>query len=410
MKLKDRKAFEIFKYLGPGFLITVGFIDPGNWAANIAAGSDFGYNLLWLITLSTVMLIILQHNAAHLGIVTGLCLSEASKKYFNKYVGSAFLISAVAAGVSTALAEILGAAIGLNMLFGLPVSVGTPLTVLFVFGMVFTNTYRKLEKWIIAFVSLIGIAFIFELFLVDVNWKSAIYYSFTPSLPVGSMLIVMSVIGSVVMPHNIFLHSEIIQSRHWNLKSKEIIKRQLKYEFTDTLTSMFVGFLINAAMIIVAASVFKERGIHVTELQQAQNVLKPLLGTKAAIVFALALLLAGLSSTITAAMAGGSMFAGIFGKPLDTSDKYSRTGIAITVIFAAVIIYFLKDPFQGIIVSQIALSIQLPLTMVFLIFLTSSKHVMGEHANSGLEKVFLWIITVIVLIFNIMLVIETFKT
>ncbi|QWR76160.1 Nramp family divalent metal transporter [Candidatus Magnetomonas plexicatena] len=408
MKLKNTKAFEIFKYLGPGFLVTVGFIDPGNWAANISAGSDYGYNLLWMVTLSTIMLIILQHNAAHLGIVTGLCLSEASKKYFNKYVGNVFLLTAIVAGVSTALAEILGAAIGLNMLFGLPITIGTPFTAAFVFWMVFANTYRKLEKWIITFVSLIGIAFIFELFLVDVSWKSVALYSFKPSFPVGSMLVVMSVLGAVVMPHNIFLHSEIIQSRQWNLKSPEIIKRQLKYEFTDTLTAMIVGFFINAAMIIVAAAVFNAKGIHVTELQQAQNTLKPLLGAKASVVFALALLFAGLSSSITAAMAGGSIFAGMFRKPLDTSDKHSRIGIALTIIFAAVIIYYLKDPFQGIIVSQAVLSIQLPLTVIFLIFLTSSKDVMGEYANSPVEKISLWAIAVIVIILNIMLLVQMF--
>ncbi|MEO5356770.1 MAG: Nramp family divalent metal transporter [Nitrospirae bacterium YQR-1] len=403
MKIKNTKAFEIFKYLGPGFLVTVGFIDPGNWAANISAGSDFGYNLLWMVTLSTIMLIILQHNAAHLGIVTGLCLSEASKKYFNKYIGGFFLLTAVAAGVSTALAELLGAAIGLNMLFGLPISIGTPLTVAFVFGMVFTNTYRKLEKWILAFVSLIGIAFVFELFLVDVNWVSVVKYSFTPSMPAGSMLIVMSVLGAVVMPHNIFLHSEIIQSRQWNLQSEEVINRQLKYEFTDTLIAMLAGCLINASMIIVAAAVFNKNGIHVTELQQAQSTLQPLLGTKASVVFALALLFAGLSSSITAAMAGGSIYAGLYRKPLDTSDRHSRFGIAVTIILAAVIIYFLKNPFQGIIVSQIALSIQLPLTVVFLIFLTSSKEVMGIHANSRLEKTSLWSVAAVVTFLNLML-------
>ncbi len=149
-------ALEILKYIGPGFIVTVGFIDPGNWAANVAAGSIYGYNLLWMVTLSTIMLIFLQHNAAHLGIVTGLCLAEASTKFLGKWMSRVFLVSAVFAAISTALAEILGAAIGLNMLFGIPLIIGSFLTSILVIWMLISNSYRKLEKWIIGFVALIG--------------------------------------------------------------------------------------------------------------------------------------------------------------------------------------------------------------------------------------------------------------
>jgi len=401
-------ALEILKYIGPGFIVTVGFIDPGNWAANVAAGSIYGYNLLWMITLSTIMLIFLQHNAAHLGIVTGLCLSEASTKFLGKWMSRAFLVSAVLAAIATALAEILGAAIGLNMLFGIPLIIGSFLTSILVIWMLISNSYRKLEKWIIGFVALIGLSFMIELIIVKFQWHEALKNCFVPSFPLGSIPIIMSVLGAVVMPHNLFLHSEIIQSRQWNLQDKQIIRRQSKFEFTDTLTAMFLGWAINSAMIIVAASVFHSHGITVTELSQAEATLKPLAGNASAIIFALALIFAGFSSSITAAIAGGSIYAGIFQEPFDISDNHSRIGIMITTLGALLIIFFIRDPFQGLIWSQIALSIQLPWTIFVLIFLTSSSKVMGEFSNSKSNKLSLWFIAAIVSFLNVMLLIQIF--
>lgn len=400
-------ALEILKYIGPGFLVTVGFIDPGNWAANVAAGSGYGYDLLWVVTLSTLMLIIIQHNAAHLGIATGLCLSEGATQYFGKWTGKLFLFSGILASISTALAEILGTAIGLQMLFGLPLLAGGVASALVVAYMLFSNSYRKLEKWIICLVSLIGLAFLFELSLVKVGWNEAVKGWFMPSIPSGSLPIVMSVLGAVVMPHNIFLHSEIIQSRQWNRKKDEVIKKQLKFEFTDTLFAMIIGWAINSAMILIAASVFHAHGVAVSQMPEAQATLKPLLGDAAAIVFAIALLLSGFSSSITAAMAGGSIFAGIFQEPLDLSDSHSRIGAVITLSGAVVVLFFLKDPFQGLIWSQIALSVQLPLTIFALIFLTSSSRVMGRFANPPSHKIFLWTTALIVSLLNVMFLIQT---
>ncbi len=402
-------ALEILKYIGPGFLVTVGFIDPGNWASNVAAGSQYGYSLLWMVTLSTVMLIVLQHNAAHLGIATGLCLSESATKHFPKPASRIFLASAMLASVSTALAEILGAAIGLNMLFGLPLTVGATITAVLACIMLITNSYKKLEVWIIGFVSLIGLAFIFELSLVPVQWGAAVKGWVVPVMPVGSLPIIMSVLGAVVMPHNIFLHSEIIQSRQWNIEGEDVIKKQLKYEFVDTLAAMLVGWAINSAIILVAAAVFFANSTLVTDLPQAEATLRPLLGNAAGVVFALALLLAGFSSSITAAMAGGSIFAGILREPFDMADSHSRIGIIITFVGALAIVFFLNDPFQGIIWSQIALSLQLPWTIFSLISLTSSKNVMGKFSNSGRDKILLWTSAVIVSVLNIMLLIQMLK-
>ena len=406
----DRKDYrpkygglEILKYLGPGLLVTVGFIDPGNWASNLAAGANFGYLLLWMVTFSTIMLIMLQHNVAHLGIATGLCLSEATTKFIKPAFSKPILTSAVLASISTSLAEILGGAIALNMLFDIPIRAGSVLVVIFVMIMLLSNGYRMIEKWIIAFVSVIGLSFIYELSLVQIDWNSAIHSWVTPHFPKGSMVIIMSVLGAVVMPHNLFLHSEIIQSRQWNLQDEKTIKKQLNYEFLDTLISMLVGWAINSAMILLAAATFFKVGTEVTELQQAQGLLAPLLGMHAGIVFAVALLFAGIASTITSGMAAGSIFSGIFQEPYDIKDNHSRLGVAISFVVALLIIFLISNPFKGLIYSQMLLSIQLPVTIFTQVYLTSSEKVMGKYKNSKRDAFFLYFIGVIVTLLNIAL-------
>jgi manganese transport protein len=183
-------ALDIFKYIGPGLLVTVGFIDPGNWASNLAAGANYGYELLWMVTLSTIILIVLQHNVAHLGIASGLCLSEAAAIYTKQKYARWLLSSAMLASVSTSLAEILGGAIALEMLLGVPLKIGSVLLVLFSMIMLYTNSYKLIERWIIAFVSIIGISFIYELTLVDVQWGEAITGWIKPSFPQGSIIII----------------------------------------------------------------------------------------------------------------------------------------------------------------------------------------------------------------------------
>ncbi|MCE5344480.1 MAG: Nramp family divalent metal transporter [Eubacteriales bacterium] len=394
------------QYVGPGLLVTVGFIDPGNWASNIAAGSQYGYTLLWMVTLSTIMLIALQHNAAHLGIVTGKCLSEAATEYMRPWVKNIVLLTAVGASISTALAEIMGAAIALNMLFNLPIKLGSLLTLGVVLILQFTNSYKTIEKIIIGFVSLIGLSFLFEIAIVHNDWGAAAAGWVTPAFPNGSMLVIMSVLGAVVMPHNLFLHSEIIQSRQWTLQEENIIKRQLKYEFGDTLLSMGLGWAINSAMILMAAATFFSSHTVVTDLAQANAMLQPLLGNAASLVFALALLFAGLSSSITAGMAGGSIFAGIFAEPYNIADNHSKAGVLLTMIPATLIIFLISSPFDALIYSQMLLSVQLPLTIFTLIYLTSSEKVMGRYKNTKLGKMLLWGIGLIVTILNVALLLS----
>ncbi len=409
----DRKDYrpkfgglEILKFLGPGLLVTVGFIDPGNWASNLGAGAQFGYQLLWMVTLSTIMLIMLQHNVAHLGIATGLCLSEATTKYMKPGYSISVLITAILASISTSLAEILGGAIALNMLFQIPIRAGAILVVVFVLIMLFTNGYQMIEKWIIAFVSVIGLSFLYELSLVNIDWDSAIRSWVTPSFPKGSMVIIMSVLGAVVMPHNLFLHSEIIQSRQWNLQDEKTIKKRLNYEFLDTIISMLIGWAINSAMILLAAATFFKAGTIVTELQQAKSLLDPLLGIHAGVVFAVALLFSGIASTITSGMAAGSIFSGIFSEPYDIKDNHSRLGITISFVVALLIIFVISNPFSGLIYSQMILSIQLPITIFVQVWLTSSEKVMGKYKNTNLDKVLLYLIGGTVTALNIALFIS----
>ncbi len=397
---------ELLGYIGPGLLVTVGFIDPGNWASNIAAGSDYGYKLLWMVTLSTIMLILLQHNVAHLGIVTGDCLSEAANRYLRPWLSKTVLTTALVAAISTAMAEILGGAIALNLLFQVPVKAGAVIILAVILLLLYSNSYKKLEKVIVGFVSIIGISFLYELSVVHISWGEAVRGWTVIQFPQGSMPVIMAVLGAVVMPHNLFLHSEIIQSRQWNLEEDAVIKRQLRYEFLDTLFSMIIGWAINSAMIILAATTFFSQRIKVDELGQAQQMLVPLVGSFAAVIFGVALLFAGISSTMTAGMAGGTIFAGMFGEPYDIRDRHTKIGVAGILTLAAVVIFLIQDPFKGLVYSQMLLSVQLPITVITQIYLTSSKKVMGKYKNSLLNNIVLWSIAFVLTVLNVMLLVS----
>jgi manganese transport protein len=329
--------------------------------------------------------------------------------YLNPWISKSVLSFAVLASVSTSLAEILGGSIALNMLFDIPIKLGAILVTIFVIIMLFTNSYKKIERWIIGFVSIIGLSFLYELFLVKIDWVQAGIAWVKPSFPEGSILLIMSVMGAVVMPHNLFLHSEIIQSRQWNLEDEQVIKRQLKFEFADTLFSMVIGWAINSAMILLAAATFFSSGTRVDELQQANKLLEPLLGPNAAIVFAVALLLAGVASTITSGMAGGSIVSGMYKEPYNIKDNHSRIGVLISLAGALILIFFISNPFKGLILSQVFLSIQLPFTVAIQVYLTTSKKVMGKYANGGFLTGILLVITGIVTLLNFKLLHDILK-
>lgn len=278
-------GLEILKYIGPGLLVTVGFIDPGNWASNLAAGADYGYALLWMVSLSTIMLIILQHNVAHLGIVTGLCLSEAAMTYIKPRYARPMLWTAMGASVSTSLAEILGGAIALEMLFNVPVRLGAITVSAFVVIMLFTNSYGIIERWIIAFVSIIGLSFIYELSLVNIEWGEAARAWVTPSFPKGSMVVIMSVLGAVVMPHNLFLHSEVIQSRQWNLEDEKVVQKQLLSLLIALLIIMlvsnpFMGLIYSQVVLSVQLPITIFLQVYLTSSEKVMGKYKNRFATK----------------------------------------------------------------------------------------------------------------------------------
>ena len=301
----------------------------------------------------------------------------------------------------TSMAEILGGAIALRMLSGIPLPAGAALIALLAWFLLAFNSYSKAERWIVGFVSLIGLAFLYELSLVRGGWIGhAVRGWIVPDIPPGSLPVIMSVLGAVVMPHNLFLHSEIIQSRQWNLQDDAVIRRQLRFELLDT---MLAGWAINSAMIILAAAAFRGAGTSVSELEQAGELLEPILGNQAGVVFALALLCAGAASSVTSCMAGGIMTAGMANKSYDIKDKHSRMGVLGSLCLGLILIWLTRDPFKGLLLSQMALSVQLPVTMVALVSLTSSGKVMGKYANSFLTKALLILLTIVVTVLNVIL-------
>lgn len=375
-------GLEIMRHIGPGLLVTVGFIDPGNWASNMAAGSQFGYSLLWVVTLSTIMLIVLQHNAAHLGIATGICLAEATSRFLPRLLGRAILGTAYLACIATAMAEVLGGAVALQMLFGLPLRFGCVVVAAASMTMLLTSSYKQAERWIIAFVSVVGLSFLAELAMVEVDWPRAAVSWATPSMPAGSTATVVSILGAVVMPHNLFLHSEIIQSMHFEGRGQKVVEERLRYELLDTLFSMGIGWAINSAMVILAATTFFSRGVVVEDLAAAAATLSPIVGPASSVIFAVALLFAGLSSSVTAGMAAGTVTAGMFGEEYDIHDRHSSIGVALCFAGAVAACLCVEDAFAGLVWSQALLSLQLPVTVFLLIRLTSSRKVMGRYANS----------------------------
>lgn len=399
---------EMLRYLGPGFLVTVGFIDPGNWATNIAGGSEFNYSLLWVITLSTLMLILLQHMAAHLGIVTGECLAEACRRWFGVKVNWLLGGSILLACVATALAEFLGAAVGFTVLFGWPFQVSGIVAGVIVLGLVVVQKYEQIEHLIIAFVSVIGFCYLLELWMVRPDWSAAARAAVVPELSSRTIFIAMGMLGAVVMPHNLYLHSEVIQKRNWVATDAAHKRRLLRYEFLDTLLAMGTGWLINCAMIVVAAAVFFRHGVVVTDILQAAQTLKPLAGDLARLLFGVALLCAGLSSSITACLAGGTVFTGFLGKEIDPQKRWFRAGVLVTALPALAVLLVTRNVFDTLIWSQVILSMQLPLTVLPLILLTRSPKVMGEYANGRVESVLLYVVFVVLVVLNGLLILDFF--
>jgi len=387
-KLSKSKIFGLLKiylrFLGPGFLITVGFIDPGNWATNIEGGSKFVYELLWVITLSTLILIVIQNMSARLGIATGSSLAVNIRTHFSKPAASIIGITVVFACIATDLAELLGGAIGFHLLIGFPIWLGALVTVLLEILFIVGQRYHRLEKLIIGFLGIIAFCYVIELGIVAPDWNRAFRSAFIPQLDGENIYIAMGILGAVVMPHNIFLHSNVIQSRKWGIDSVE--KRlALKFEKLDTFLAMFLGWVVNSAMIIVSAAVFARNGIEVDSIEQAAETLEPLAGPLAALLFAVALVFSGLSSSITSSMAEVNVITGFLGKPEDPRTLLYKVGIFATAIPSFLVIILGLDTYKILILSQVVLSIQLPFTLIPLIVLCRKETVMGNLRSGALE-------------------------
>jgi manganese transport protein len=397
---------ELLKFLGPGFLVTIGFIDPGNWATNMAGGADFRYNLLWVITLSTLMLILIQNMSARLGIATGKSLAANIREHFPAPVSVLIGVTIIAACAATDVAELLGGAIGFNLLLGLPLWAGALLTVILEVFFIVSQRYHRLEKIILGFLGIITICFIIELFIVNPDWLQLGPAMVIPRITQRNIYIAMGMLGAVVMPHNIFLHSNVIQSRKWGTTPEEK-KRLIRFERTDTLTAMGVGWMVNSSMIIVAASVFYRHGVHVSSLEQASAMLRPLAGRFAGFLFSLALLAAGISSSTTSSMAEVNVITAFLGKPEDPKTLLYRISTFITAIPSFVIILLKIDTFKILIFSQVVLSMQLPFTLVPLLILCRRSMVMGSFRSKSVEFMLAITVAAVIIALNLFLLYST---
>jgi manganese transport protein len=404
-----KKGFPLktlFSFLGPGFLVTVGFIDPGNWATNIEGGSKFGYELLWVITLSTIMLIVIQHMAAKLGIATGKSLAVNIRQRFSRPVSAFLGLTIVLACVATDVAELLGGAIGFNLLFGMPLWSGALLTVLLEVFLIVSQRYHRIETIIIGFLGIIGLCYLVEILIVRPDWVELAPSMVVPNVNRSSIYVAMAILGAVVMPHNIFLHSNVIHSRKWGISEDEKMAL-LHYEKVDTFSAMLLGWVVNSAMIIVAAAVFCRHHVMVDSIEQASATLKPLAGPLAGLLFAVALVFAGVGSSVTSSMAEVNVITGFLGKPEDPRTLLYRISVFITAIPSFLIIILSMNTFRILIFSQVVLSIQLPFTLIPLLILCRDRKIMGRFRSNWREFSAALIISTVVIILNIYLLYST---
>jgi manganese transport protein len=400
-------AREIFGALGPGFLVSVGYMDPGNWGTNLAAGAGFGYELLWVILVSNVIAILLQISSAKLGIATGKDLAQLIREQFPRPVVIFLGITTAIAVMATDMAEFLGGALGFNILFHIPLFISALLTGAIVMGLLGLSHWghRKIEFAIIGLVSIIGLAYVYEIGLIHPQWSQVALHLFIPQVSTGSILVAVGILGATVMPHNVFLHSSLALHRLSGPDASMRERRKvLRLAKIDTIAALNIAFFVNAAMLVVAGTVFFQ---HVNpadlSLQQAYITLVPALGAFAAIAFGIGLLASGLSSSTTGTMAGQIVLQGFLGKHVDM-----WVWRLITMIPALIVIALNVSSVEVLIISQVILSLQLPFTMVPVILLTRRQDLMGELVNSRLTNVMNVVIALVVTVLNVVLLYTLF--
>ena len=401
---------KILAFIGPAYLVRVGYMDPGNWATDIAGGSQFGYALLWVLLMSNLMALLLQSLSARLGIVTQRDLAQASRETYSPVVNYILYFLAEIAIAACDLAEVLGMAIGINLLFGIPLLEGVLITVLDTFLLLFliNKGIRKMEAFIIVLVAIIGFSFIFEMIFAQPEMGKVIY-GLIPSIPNESALyIAIGIIGATVMPHNLYLHSSLVQTRKFS-RTDAGIKQALKYNLIDSTIALNLAFFVNAAILILAAATFYRNGMfEVAEIQDAYQFLQPMLGTKwAPILFAVALIAAGQSSTITGTLAGQIVMEGYLNLRIQPWVRRIITRlIAIIPAVAVIVIYGEGITGKLLILSQVILSLQLGFAIIPLIHFVSDQSKMNGFHISKLTQVVAWIIATIIVVLNFKLVFD----
>jgi len=399
---------KILAFLGPAYLISVGYMDPGNWATDIAGGSQFGYTLLWVLLMSNIMALLLQSLSARLGIVTQRDLAQASRETYSPFVNYILYFLAEIAIAACDLAEVLGMAIGLNLLFGIPLLEGVLITVLDTFLLLFliNKGMRKMEAFIIALVAIIGFSFVFEMIFAEPEMDK-VFAGLIPSLPnEAALYIAISIIGATVMPHNLYLHSSLVQTRKFD-RSDAGIKQALKYNFIDSTIALNLAFFVNAAILILAAATFHKNGyFEVAEIQDAHQFLEPLLGNKwAPVLFAVALIAAGQSSTVTGTLAGQIIMEGYLNLRIQPWVRRIITRL-IAIVPAVLVIWIYGEGITGklLIFSQVILSLQLGFAIIPLIHFVSDKTKMKGFHIGKWTKIASWIIATTIVCLNAKLV------
>ncbi len=395
---------------GPALMVSVGYMDPGNWATDIAGGSRYSYALIWVLLMSNLMAILLQSLAARLGIVSRRDLAQVCHEDYPPIVNIPLYILAEIAITACDLAEVIGSAIALQLLFGIPLLYGVILTALDTFLLLLLSHagIRKLESVVIALVGTIGVAFFIEILLGKPDWVG-IAHGFVPSLPDATALYIsIGILGATVMPHNLYLHSSLVQTRKIGRESDEI-KKNLRWNTIDTSLALNIAFFINAAILVMAASVFHRNGYFaVAEIQDAHHLLEPLLGASIApIAFAIALLASGQSSTITGTLAGQIVMEGYLNLRIRPWLRRLITRL-LAVIPAVIVIAHFGENATGamLVLSQVVLSLQLPFAIIPLINAVADKRRMGEFSISPMIKVLAWVVAGIILSLNIKLIVD----
>jgi manganese transport protein len=400
---------KLFSFLGPAYLVSVGYMDPGNWATDLAGGSKYGYSLIWVLLMSNLMALLLQGLSARLGIVRGRDLAQANRETYPKAINFILYLLAEVAIAACDLAEVLGMALGIQLLTGLPLIWGVSFTVLDTFLLLYLQKLgmRKMEAFIIALVAIIFIAFFVEMFLAK-PVLGEVVKGFIPSFPdKDALYIAIGIIGATVMPHNLYLHSALVQSRKIE-KTDEGIKQAIKYNRIDTTIALNLAFFVNAGILILAGAIFYKTGnSHVAEIKEAHRLLPSFLGNAAPVLFAVALIAAGQSSTVTGTLAGQIIMEGYLSLRINPMLRRLITRLVAIVPALIVIGYYGETKIDALVVmSQVILSLQLGFAIIPLIYFVSDKKTMGKFAIKPLVQITAIAIASVLVYLNIKMLIN----